>query len=97
MYVSTNLQCEGESSVVGVPITMYYQPQQGRENTTFLYVKYKCLTLLAPYGFCYIGNVLLYRKRTVASSVKVRLCGSYAEDRGSIPGRFGVKRVMKDT
>ena len=44
-------------------------------------------TLLSPYGFCII---VLCRMRTGASSVMVRLHGSYAEDRGSIPGRFGV-------
>ena len=33
---------------------------------------------------------MLYSKRMVASSVTVRLRGSYAEDRGSIPGRFDV-------
>ena len=37
--------------------------------------------------------VIVYRsnrKRTVASRVTIRLRGSYAEDRGSVPGRFGV-------
>ena len=37
--------------------------------------------------------VIVYRsnrKRTVASRITIRLRGSYAEDRGSVPGRFGV-------
>ena len=46
--------------------------------------------LKTPLDAIWFLYFLLYRKRMVASSVTVRLRGSYAEDQGWIPGRFGI-------